>query len=215
MTLFRDCLDDCGLFDLGFSGPKYTWNNRQREEDHVKVRLDRAVANGDFTTHFDEYNVENIITTASDHLAILINLSTSRWDERPPVQQGFRFEAAWLRAPDYREVLEKAWTDRAGGDLSLQSTWATLNQVAVSLQSWSRETFGAIRHKIRKIERKLHYLRVSASGEGIDEIRNLEKELCKLFEREEIMARQRSRVEWLREGDRNTSFFHARATARK
>ena len=24
MALFRDCLDDCGLIDLGFSGPKYT-----------------------------------------------------------------------------------------------------------------------------------------------------------------------------------------------
>jgi hypothetical protein len=29
MVLFRNCLDDCNLMDLGFSGPKYTWSNRQ------------------------------------------------------------------------------------------------------------------------------------------------------------------------------------------
>jgi hypothetical protein len=215
MSLFRDCLDDCCLADLGFSGPKFTWNNRQCEQDHVKVRLDRAVANGEFTARFDAWSVENIITTASDHLAILVSLSASLHEDRPPVQQGFHFEAAWLRAPDYREVLEKTWTERAGGDVSLQSTWSTLNEVAVSLQSWSRETFGAVRKKIQRIERRLHYLRMSASNGGIDETRKLEKDLCELFEREEIMARQRSRVEWLREGDRNTAFFHARASARK
>jgi hypothetical protein len=71
MSLFRECLDDCGMFDLGLLGPKFTWNNRQCEEDHVKVRLDRIVDNGDFTARFDDCSVENIITTASDHLAIL------------------------------------------------------------------------------------------------------------------------------------------------
>jgi hypothetical protein len=29
MELFRDCLDVCNLVDLGFSGPKFTWSNRQ------------------------------------------------------------------------------------------------------------------------------------------------------------------------------------------
>jgi hypothetical protein len=65
------------------------------------------------------------------------------------------------------------------------------------------------------MERKLHHLRLATSNEGFDEIRKIEKDLCELFEREEVMAHQRSRVEWLRKGNRSTAFFHARATARK
>jgi hypothetical protein len=167
-------------------------------------------------TLFDDCNVEKLITTTSDHLVIVINLTKlNDISTKSPVQQGFRFEAAWLRAPDYREVMEKAWTEKAGGDKSLQATWSTLHQVAGSLQDWSREAFGAIRRKIQKIERRLKYLRMEASDVSVPVIRQLEKDLCELFEREEVMARQRSRVEWLREGDRNTAFFHARATARK
>jgi hypothetical protein len=60
--------------DLGFAGPKFIWTNRQDVDHHVKVRLDRAVANGDFMQMFDGCNVENLITTSSDHYAVQIKL---------------------------------------------------------------------------------------------------------------------------------------------
>lgn len=187
MALFRDCLEDCGLVDLGYVGPKFTWTNRQDADTHVKVRLDRAVGNGEFSLLFDDYEVTNVIATTSDHYAVFILLnSVDRSRDNAPVQQGFRFEAMWLRAPDYRDVFENAWREHSDGGRSLQSTWSNIQRVAGSLKDWSRVTFGSVRRQIAKLEQRLHALRRQAVfAEVIASERAIEAKLCELFEREE------------------------------
>jgi hypothetical protein len=217
MELFRNCLDDFNLMDLGFSGPKYTWSNRQDAQCNVRVCLDRGVANHAFSSRFADCQVENVITTTSDHYAIVISLDGSgNRLEVPIVQYGFRYEAAWKRAGDYEGTVEEAWQANSVGPPSLQSTWACLNQTARALKHWSKVSFGSVRQKIQYLERRFGSLcKASVGASVIAEEREVEQQLCELFEREEIMARQRYRVEWLREGDRNTTFFYAKASARK
>ncbi|XP_026395092.1 uncharacterized protein LOC113289878 isoform X4 [Papaver somniferum] len=61
----REVMDSCGLIDLGFNGPKYTWNNKRVGAANIKERLDRAVANSNWINRFSkaqEVNVEEIKT---------------------------------------------------------------------------------------------------------------------------------------------------------
>jgi hypothetical protein len=216
VLLFKECLDDCSLVDLGFIGPKFTWSNKQDGDRNVRVRLDRAVVNAAFSQLFDDCRVENVITTTSDHYALAVSFANFCEEQvNRPIAVGFRYEAAWQQAPDYKMVTKRAWADNSDGPPSLRSTWATLNGVAVSLGQWSRDSFGKVRRQIQKLERHLKYLRLAPWGHSLDESQAVERELCELFEREEVMARQRSRVEWLKEGDRNTPFFHARMSAHR
>ena len=48
-----------------------------------------------------------------------------------------------------------------------------------------------------------------------EEIRKIESYINSMLIDEEIYWKQRSRADWLREWDKNTKFFHAKASARK
>ena len=74
MMAFRECLNRCGLVDLGFIWQKYTWCNGHFGGDRTKLRLDRAVANEDWMLRFSDARVFHSSMSISDHCLIKLSL---------------------------------------------------------------------------------------------------------------------------------------------
>ena len=70
--------------------------------------------------------------------------------------------------------------------------------------------------EIKRLQKKLELMNASEmTEESRNEFLLLSKQLDDLLLKQEIFWRQRSRVSWLKYGDRNTKFFHSKAPQRR
>jgi hypothetical protein len=208
---FREVLSYCDLHDLGFNGTPWTFDNKQGGRRNVKVRLDRAVASPAWSNIFPRNYVSHLTSSRSDHCPILLTLEQNSAMSLPCRPR--RYEACWEREEALAEEVKLAWEGHSRPrDLGAVAT--NLSGVMDCLQDWSKKNVGSVSKRIEKLRKQLENINRSTFQHNQEEKRRIERELDSLLEQEEVYWRQRSRINWLKEGDRNTIFFHKKATWR-
>ncbi|KAF7811130.1 putative ribonuclease H protein At1g65750 family [Senna tora] len=190
-------VDANSLVDLGFSGPGFTW-----ERGGVAARLDRALANMGWRNMFPEASVLHLPPLKSDHSPILIRthgmVDSGAHKDRP-----FRFLASWLLHDDFPNVVKDSW--------QLDWHWS-LSTFQEKIKGWNRDVFGNIFRKKERLLRRLQGIHNRLSMGPNLFLSNLQDELWVEYEnvltQEEILWMQKSREQWIVNGDRNTRFFH-------
>ncbi|XP_019087448.1 PREDICTED: uncharacterized protein LOC109127309 [Camelina sativa] len=196
--------------DMGFRGNKFTWRRGRVEDTFVTKRLDRVLCCPHARLKWQEARVTHLPFLASDHAPLYVQMCPVVG--RDPDRRPFRFVAAWLTHPSFKELLVASW------NVSL-TTPEALNELSVKLKQWNRDVFGAIQKRKDGIVRELQIVQDALDLAPSDDMLSQEEVLLKQFEevleQKEILWFQKSREKWVALGDHNTKYFHTSTVIRR
>ena len=212
MKLFTETLNWCGLRDMGFVGPRFTWLYQTADGGQIRERLDRVVASSAWAERFREARVHHLSNSASDHSVLALHFFLKQ--RKRFKRKLFRFESMWLSDPRCENVVKNAW-EEGSMDAGSFPISRCMELCRSRLESWSKGEFGHVGLKITELQRRLEWLELqAASPANISAMRETRVELNCWLDRESAMWLQRSRLNWFQAGDQNTRYFHARASSR-
>ena len=111
-------------------------------------------------------------------------------------------------------VIKDAWVRQKLGNL-MKKVMGKIDACSTSLRSWSQLSFGNIRRMLEiKKEQLIQAEALSMRGGDDEQVRILKGEVYDLMVKEDCLWHQRSKVDWLKSGDMNTTYFHSQATQR-
>ncbi|KAH0768990.1 hypothetical protein KY290_012971 [Solanum tuberosum] len=177
---FTQCINNCGLEELKFSGSRFTWWNGRIEEHCIFKRLDRVMGNQEFMNLLPSSEVHHLIRRGSDHahLHVICNY------EEEPTTRRFKFLNFWTKHHNFKQLIEENWKiDFVGRSfLVFQSK---IKKVKGVLAKWSKELFGNIFQQIAILEDvikvKEAQLEIQPSAENKTALEKPEAELTKYW----------------------------------
>ncbi|XP_070016488.1 uncharacterized protein LOC142182619 [Nicotiana tabacum] len=213
MVEFSDFIEDMELIDLRLEGGYYTWF---KGDNHTAAsRIDRFLISEEWDESFR--NIKQTIQQRliSDHSPVA--LYCGAWEQ---AKSYFKFENWWLNVEGFDDRIRDWWTSFEFSGRPDYILACKLKALKGKLKEWSRVYEGNLGLQKSKLLSQLAGFETTQQLRALTEEESVRKaatlmEIEEQLKNEEIVWRQKSRALWLKEGDRNTKFFHRTANAHK
>ena len=205
---FKQMLNDCGMLEFPFSWNMLLWVEKRAGRIIVRCCLDRAVGNADWHEKFSHSTVKYMRLWGSDHRLILADILTKLIRR----SKTFKFDKRWLDNEELRQVILEGWnsSDLPPGANIMEHIFSSRK----ALSEWRRQHNVNSTRLLEELKEKVEGLYANDDA-TTEEIVEALKKLSDALKVEKMFWKQKGRILWLREGDRNTKFFNAHTKQRR
>ncbi|CAM0950375.1 unnamed protein product [Alopecurus aequalis] len=216
LSAFRSFINELQLKDLYLHGRRYTWSNEQRQATMVK--LDRVLFNEEWDTLFPGCMLQALsseMSEMSDHCRLLLTCDAGFSHSRR-----FRFENHWANHVEFSPTVASAWNSTPRHLDPLANIAARLRATAGALKKWSSQLHGDLALRAAVTSTLILLLDKAMEKRQLTEQELRFRAMLKVNSLgiaaiQRSIWRQRSRIQWLKEGEASTRFFHSKASARR
>lgn len=212
MDDFNNCLFALGLDDLRYTGCFLTWANKQDPTHFVSTKLDHVLVNEHWMRMYNCSNAHFPNPVISDHSpAITTILPCPRKSNKP-----FKFFDFLADHPQFLDIVQRVWRRVIIGN-PMYRVCEKLKLLQSEFKQINRSDFSDVSARVVESRQLLDTLQQALSTQNPDpslicQEREAYKHLLNLLRAEKSLAKQKSRIQWMKLGDQCTSYFFKSVT---
>ncbi|XP_058739151.1 uncharacterized protein LOC131611041 [Vicia villosa] len=187
-------------------GEHFTWSNRHITGT-IYSRIDRAICNSDWFLKYNNHTLSVLPPNLSDHSMLFISgPAEGRRNNH------FKFNNYLLDINGFQVMAKESWEKPVRGS-AMQRLWFKLQRLKKDVKRFSRDN-GNLMSTLQDVRAKLHQAQLELSNNRqdpsiIERIKQLSNDINMIHEHEYSRMRQRTKLNWIRQGDDNSKFFFA------
>ncbi|GJS72435.1 hypothetical protein Tco_0705276 [Tanacetum coccineum] len=213
MRDFRDCVEEIEVADVQSSGLHFTWNQKPKGDHGILKKLDRIMANSEFLDHFTGVHAIFKPYRVSDHSPSVLCIPTLCGTKPKP----FKFFNVLTSNEKFLDVVKADWEQYISG-FYMYRVVKKLKCLKKPLRKLLYEK-GNIHANVNRLRTDLDSIQTYLDADPFNmSLREREAECIIEFNQavlmEERFLKQKAKVQWLKEGDSNSAYFHKAVKSR-